>query len=686
MQNIYSKMHIASSLVGSFCLLLWGLFPQVIHAQSPGKVSMVSQLNSGEELTISTLPGENYMVSGASRIGSNVEDGYQVTRYKVTTPKALIIEGNLTHLSLAGNSLSSLDASQCPTLKSLYCDLNEITQLTLGAQSSLEDLDFSDNQVEAIDLKGCLQLRNLLCNNNHLKSLDLSKNASLESLFCNGNLIENILFAKNEALVDFYAMSNNLTQVDFSQIPHVMDLNLYYNEFTEINLSALKEVRKVNLSRNMLTSLDLSACTKLRKISADRNKLQSLALPQNAPLKSISCYMNQMDGKAMRQLIQFLPTIDRSDLDIDNGEGDVILIDTSKSKEKNECFIKDVAAAKTKNWRIIDLNGDFDSRKPYEGTQESTPQPSGDLVRMTLDIPIGEIFTFTATTGSNGLLFEGLTLKGKSFIEENTYQYTCQVDKPEIVIRGDLLDLNIEEQKIRTIDIDQASQIASLSLPGNKIERLSVHTPSSIKELWAAFNQLKEINLDNLSELERMDFSENQLSTLDLSKNKNPFFLACAINKISGENMTRMVESLPELDPSNINREDLQGVMIIINLDRADEEKNIATKEDIKKALDKNWIVYAEKGSDFVEYDGSPIGIEGIVAPAIEMYPNPVQKELHIEHATPNARVRLFDLSGKAVRETRTDSDGSAIVSVEGFRSGTYLLMIKEFAYKVIVK
>ena len=95
----------------------------------------------------------------------------------------------LTELNCGGNQLTSIDVSKCTSLTGLNCELNKLTTLNVSG-TSLRQLICRDNQLSSLDISKC-SLELLLCGKNQLTSLDISKSPSLLSLFCESNQLSN---------------------------------------------------------------------------------------------------------------------------------------------------------------------------------------------------------------------------------------------------------------------------------------------------------------------------------------------------------------------------------------------------------------------------------------------------------------------------------------------------------------
>jgi hypothetical protein len=84
----------------------------------------------------------------------------------------------------------------------------------------------------------------------------------------------------------------------------------------------------------------------------------------------------------------------------------------------------------------------------------------------------------------------------------------------------------------------------------------------------------------------------NQLTSLDVSNNPALTLLLCYDNKISGDNMTVLVNSLPDRNGKE------EGVFWVIARE-SDTEQNVITAEQAAIATGKNWPVRDSEGNPY---------------------------------------------------------------------------------------
>ena len=91
------------------------------------------------------------------------------------------------YFSCYNNQLTSLNASNCESLKELLCGENQLTSLDINGCRALEYLSCSDNQLTVLDVSGLTKLHSLYCNNNNLTTLNVNGCTALQALNCADN-------------------------------------------------------------------------------------------------------------------------------------------------------------------------------------------------------------------------------------------------------------------------------------------------------------------------------------------------------------------------------------------------------------------------------------------------------------------------------------------------------------------
>ena len=117
------------------------------------------------------------------------------------------------------------------------------------------------------------------------------------------------------------------------------------NGITEITLTKDLRLYDFNCNDNDLTSLDVSGLTELEYLSCVSNKLTSLNIEGCESIFYVACYKNVIKGEAMTDIVNDLPKLDTP------GAGRLVVTAEGCG---NVITAADVAAAKDKNWDVLD--------------------------------------------------------------------------------------------------------------------------------------------------------------------------------------------------------------------------------------------------------------------------------------------------------------------------------------------
>ncbi|MCM1041763.1 MAG: leucine-rich repeat domain-containing protein [Bacteroides sp.] len=231
-------------------------------------------------------------VSGCTNLNElDAENDY----YKLTVD-TLKIHGKAMESFTIGDysSIKVIDASECTSLKQLYCSWGELTSLDVSGCTALTSLSCSSNQLTSLDVSGCTALTSLSCSSNQLTSLDVSGCTALTHLDCKWNAFTSLDVSGCTALTSLYCIDNQLTSLDVSGCTALTFLSCDNNQLTSLDVSGCTALTLLSCDNNQLTSLDVSGCTALTSLSCDNNQLTSLDVSGCTALTSLSCDNNQL--------------------------------------------------------------------------------------------------------------------------------------------------------------------------------------------------------------------------------------------------------------------------------------------------------------------------------------------------------------------------------------------------------
>lgn len=273
-----------------------------------------------------------------------------------------------------------------------------------------------------------------------------------------------------------------------------------------------------------------------------------------------------------------------------------------------------------------------------------------------------------------------------------------------------LKELDCSQNQLTELDLSNLDKLESVNATGNKIRSPKLGGLIHLKRLSLAENPLgkvlkidlpellwlkvsrcglEKLELVNAPNLEGLECSENKLSSLDLANaNTKILFLECFLNNIDGTEMGKLIASLPNWsDPKNPGNGKCYAMSYGFSPDEPDEnEKNFAYEDDVKKALDKQWVFIAKtKDGKEVKYAGRPRSTQQIANSEIVISPNPATDFVSIQGVSPNTEVRILDLSGKLLIESLARSEGVLNLDVRAIPEGNYLVVINGNSQKLAI-
>ena len=143
--------------------------------------------------------------------------------------------------------------------------------------------------------------------------------------------------------------------------------------------------------------------------------------------------------------------------------------------------------------------------------------------------------------------------------------------------------LDCSDNQLIALDLPQNSALECLRCSNNQLTALDLSHNTALKELGCTVNQLTALDFSQNTALTGLNCSNNQLTALDLSQNSALRVLICYGNQIKGEEMTRLVNSLPD------RTDKITGSFIVVQAPAP--EGNVCFKSDVAIAKGKNWNV-----------------------------------------------------------------------------------------------
>jgi hypothetical protein len=160
--------------------------------------------------------------------------------------------------------------------------------------------------------------------------------------------------------------------------------------------------------------------------------------------------------------------------------------------------------------------------------------------------------------------------------------------------------LDFDENQLTTIDLSKNTELLYLVCYDNQLASLDVSHNPELTHLDCALNNFTELDLSKNPKLEILDIAFCGFTRLDVSNNPALEMLVVYCNNINGQNMTDLINSMPQTDEAH------PRYFRVIKEYRS-EEGNVITQSQVAAAKAKGWSVLykKDKDSEWEDYPGT---------------------------------------------------------------------------------
>ena len=425
-----------------------------------------------------------------------------------------------------------------------------LTSQTVIIRGDVTKLNVLNNQLTNLDASGCTTLTELKCYDNQLTSLDVSSCTALKDLYCHRNKLTSLNVSGCTALTELKCYDNQLTALDVSQNTALTRLDCYDNQLTALDVSQNTALTRLDCYRNQLTALDVSKKTKLETLNCQQNQLTALDVSKNTKLETLNCQQNQLTALDVSQNTEL----------------------TNLNCQQNQLTALDVS----QNIVLTKLS-------------------CSDNKLTALDVSENTVLT---------KLFCGINQLTALDVSQNTALiwldcFNNKLTMLDLSKNTALTTLGCFNNKLTALDVSQNTALEKLYCSDNQLTALDVSKNTALTELFFDGNKLTALDVSQNTALIWLECYNNQLTALDVSKNTKLETLNCHGNQIKGEEMTRLVNSLPDRTGKKA------GTFIVVQEPAF--EGNICLKSDVAIAKGKNWntLKYKSDTRKYVPYEGA---------------------------------------------------------------------------------
>ncbi len=425
-----------------------------------------------------------------------------------------------------------------------------LTSQTVIIRGDVTKLNVLNNQLTNLDASGCTTLTELKCYDNQLTSLDVSSCTALKDLYCHRNKLTSLNVSGCTALTELKCYDNQLTALDVSQNTALTRLDCYDNQLTALDVSQNTALTRLDCYRNQLTALDVSKKTKLETLNCQQNQLTALDVSKNTKLETLNCQQNQLTALDVSQNTEL----------------------TNLNCQQNQLTALDVS----QNIVLTKLS-------------------CSDNKLTALDVSENTVLT---------KLFCGINQLTALDVSQNTALiwldcFNNKLTMLDLSKNTALTTLGCFNNKLTALDVSQNTALEKLYCSDNQLTALDVSKNTALTELFFDGNKLTALDVSQNTALIWLVCYNNQLTALDVSKNTALGTLRCHGNQIKGEEMTRLVNSLPDRTGKKA------GKFTVVQEPAL--EGNICLKSDVAIAKGKNWntLKYKSDTRKYVPYEGA---------------------------------------------------------------------------------
>lgn len=344
-----------------------------------------------------------------------------------------------------------------PLIEKYFPDENFRTALKKAVPENVQDDVINVNQVNYLDvsksnisdLTGITFFKDLLtlkCGQNSLTSLDI-ESLNVWYLDCNSNRLSQ-LKCNPESISSLHCAVNELSDLDVKEYSKLQELNCNSNGLKTIDVSGSPDLQYLVASRNNLENIDLKNNSKITDLSIGDNNISNVDLSNNFDIRELNISDNKIDQLNIKHLtkLERLSCIGNMISEFDYSSNILYFLDLSNNN---------LASFDSKN---------FPNLK-------------------------------TLQLGGNGLV--DLKISGSPLLEY----------------------LNCSYNNLINLDASGCPKLDHLFGRNNQLGLGYLNLPSSIEDLNLDDNKLTTLDVSNITNLRSFSCQDNNLSKLDVSNN-----------------------------------------------------------------------------------------------------------------------------------------------------------------------
>ena len=557
-----------------------------------------------------------------------------------------------------------------------------MTSLNLSNKPALKELYCSKAQLTSLDLSNNPALTLLSCYNNQLSSLDLSKQTALEMVWC---------------------YENHLTKLEFSNCLNLTKLECNNNLLTKLELPDCPNLKELNCADNFILADEM---TNLVKALPDRHgKMISrfYVFDSSSSDEKNVCYTYHVDiAKAKDWIVehkigsgydayQGAPTPTYEVSYSANEEGGTILIAVAGSNDlKKVPYGTELV--------VVD--------QPKEGYELTSLTANGTDILATKKVFIsGHTIikaTFAKKSFAVSLTKEGegtITATGASSLNAVAYGTELTINATpatgyelvsitangvditatkKIVVKDNLTVKATFAKKTFAVTLTKEGEGTITATGASDLKAVAYGTELTIVATPATGYELVSLtaNGTDITSSKKVVVKETLTVKATFTKLQKNYVVTLKSNDHGTITIKEQVDlnAVPEGTKLTVVAKGAN--------DKCELTKLTANGEDILK--DKTFTV--TKDTEVVAVFVDHTGIDAVAANAFVIYPNPASESATVTGLAPEAAVALYTLDGQLIMRLAADRSGSLQIDLTALSDGTYLVVTEGVAQRLVVK
>ena len=399
------------------------------------------------------------------------------------------------------------------------------------------------------------------CNLSAIDSITFENPEILQQLIVETNKMGVLNLTGMKALTYLGASATDVREIDLTGCANLKWLKCDGSKLIKINLTAAKNLEVASLTMSSLSEIDLTGLTKLKNLDLNNNAISKIDIKDLPALESVVLSYNPIDAVNFSNC----PKLDAISI---------------KNKHQNS-RLTNFTAVGLPALRELNLYGNKISTIKLENLPALSEINLENNSLTAVDFSKCAESLSEVGLGSNKFTGE-FELKGL----ESLYKFTIENNKlTSFKVTGcpALSTLGVQKNELTSLDLTACDgDLENVYASENKLT--SIKLTGTHKYLFLNDNQLSSIDLSACKDLESIELGNNKLTALDLTGLNKLSEVNVYKNNIQGENMRKLVASLPGKDSFST------GSLYAVQT-RDPEEHNLCTADDVKAAMEKNWNI-----------------------------------------------------------------------------------------------